>query len=471
LLLVSTVPIMVLGAWDWYGVGLAALAVAIGVAILRYRLYDIDVVINKTVVYASLAVFIGAVYVAVVVGLGTLLGSQGEPNAALSIFATAIVAIAFQPVRERVQRFANRLVYGQRATPYEVLARFSETVATLGADELLAHTAATLRDATGALGACVWLRSGAELTTAAAAPPETLPDLGPAGLVDGGLPELPGDGSAAIVHQEELLGALTITKAKGDPLTPRDRQVLAALASQAGEVVRNASLTAALQARLEQLTAQAEELRRSRQRIVAAEDDERRSLERNIHDGAQQHLVALAVKLKLARTLAARAPDKAKVVVTQLRAQVDDTVAALRELASGIYPSVLEARGIVAALEAQTQSVPVPVTIEGDGLGRYPIESEATAYFCCLEALQNVAKYAWASHARVSLAERDGELGFSVRDDGRGFDPDTTPFGSGLRNIADRVGAAQGTVTVESAPGAGTTVTGRIPATRLEAAA
>ncbi|MDP8956536.1 MAG: histidine kinase, partial [Actinomycetota bacterium] len=280
---------------DWI-LGLLALTVGLGIpvattiAVLKYRLYDIDVVINKTVVYGALAGFITVVYVGIVVGIGTAIGQGDRPNLGLSILATAVVAVAFQPVRERVQRFANRLVYGKRATPYEVLSDFGERMAsTVATEDLLPRMAEILAQGTGAARTEVWLKVGPELRRAAAFPkdehdaPKVLP-LSPA--------ELPviqnTDRSVPVQHQGELLGALSVTKARGEPLTPGDAKLLDDLASQAGLVLRNVKLI--------------EELRASRQRLVAAQDDERRRIERNIHDGAQQQLVALNVKLGLAKT-------------------------------------------------------------------------------------------------------------------------------------------------------------------------
>jgi signal transduction histidine kinase len=282
-----------------------------------------------------------------------------------------------------------------------------------------------------------------------------------------GLAEVPGERSAPILDGGELVGALTITKGE-DTLVPADQELLDNLASQAGQIVRNARLTADLQTRLEQLATQSRELRRSRQRIVAAQDDERRALERNIHDGAQQYLVALAVKLRLTKTLVTRAPDRASTMLDQLRGEVGDTLAALRELASGIYPAGLEEGGVARALESATHDFPVPTVIDSDGFHRYPIESEATVYFCCLEGLQNVAKYAGASRATVRLRDDGGTIAFSVQDDGIGFDPGSTVWGSGLRNISDRIAAARGNIQITSAPGVGTTISGRIPVKTLE---
>ncbi|HEX3326722.1 MAG TPA: histidine kinase [Actinomycetota bacterium] len=447
----------------------ALIPAAIGIAILRHRLYDIDIVINKTVVFGSLAAFITAVYVAIVVGIGSAIGQGSKPNLGLSILATAVVAVAFQPVRERVQRFANRLVYGKRSTPYEVLSRFAQTIASsYGTEELLPRTAQTLRDATGASLACVWLLVQDRLVPAAVSPAEDQALLHGRDLISGAIPSVPGERSAPIVDAGKLLGALTISKSE-DAVVPADQELLDNLASQAAQIVRNALLTADLHARLQQLSEQSQELRRSRQRIVAAQDDERRVLERNIHDGAQQHLVALAVKLKLTKSLVTRAPERATTMLSQLRGQVGDTLTALRELASGIYPAALEEGGVGRALQEQVRDFPVATVIDADGIGRYPIESEATVYFCCLEALQNVGKYASAHRATVTLRDDGEAISFSVRDDGVGFDPATTAWGSGLRNISDRVAASRGSVEVSSVRGAGTTISGRIPVKTLQA--
>jgi signal transduction histidine kinase len=221
------------------------------------------------------------------------------------------------------------------------------------------------------------------------------------------------------------------------------------VASQAGLVLRNVRLI--------------EELRASRQRLVTAQDEERRRLERNIHDGAQQQLVALSVKLRLAETMADRDLAKAKALIEEVRGGTQEALDDLRDLARGIYPPLLADQGLAAALDAQARKAPLEVEVGPDSVGRYPQETEATAYFCVLEALQNVAKYANASRAVVRLGEERGRLVFSVSDDGRGFDVETTPRGSGLQNMADRLEALGGTIEIVSSPGSGTTITGRIP--------
>jgi signal transduction histidine kinase len=438
--------------------GVAGLPVAIGIALFRYRLYDIDIVISRTLVYGALAAFITAVYVGIVVGVGTLIGSGGQPNLALSIVATAIVAVAFQPVRERLQKVANRLVYGRRATPYEVLSEFSERVAeSYAADDVLPRMARVLAEGTGAEAATVWLRSGGQLRPAAAHPAGA---DGQAALgVDGQfLPQIPdADRAVPVRHQGELLGALAVKKRPGESLTPIEEKLLEDLAHQAGLVLKNVGLTADLQARLT-------DLRASRQRLVKAQDDERRKLERNLHDGAQQHLVALKVKLGLADVLLTKDPEKGKRTLGELKGDVDEALNTLRDLARGIYPPLLAEQGLRAALEAQGRKSTVPVTVDADGLGRYPQDVEAAVYFCCLEAVQNTAKYALANQVTIRLRQADGELTFEVRDDGKGFDPATAIKGTGLQNMEDRLDALGGGVTIQTSPGAGVVLSGHLPA-------
>jgi signal transduction histidine kinase len=435
-------------ALGWFGVGLPA---ATGVAIFKHRLYDIDVVISRTLVYGSLAVFITAVYVGIAVGIGALVGGGGKPNLGLSILATAIVAVGFQPVRERVQKVANRLVYGKRATPYEVLSQFSERVAeSYASDDVLPRMARVLAEGTNADLAEVWLRTGESLHRAAVFP---LDDATPAAVhLNGTALVIPGaDRSVVVRHQGEVLGALTVTKRRGEQITPIEVKLMDDLAHQAGLVLKNVGLTADLQARLV-------DLRASRQRLVAAQDDERRKLERNLHDGAQQHLVAIKVKLGLVEMLATRDPEKAKATIVSLKHDADEALETLRDLARGIYPPLLAEKGLSTALEAQARKATLPVTVEANGIGRYPQDTEAALYFCILEALQNIQKYAQASSATVRLRTDGDQLSVEVADDGRGFDVSTTIRGNGLTNMEDRLDALGGTLHIVSSPGGGTTL-------------
>ena len=257
-------------------------------------------------------------------------------------------------------------------------------------------------------------------------------------------------------HEGELLGAISVDEHTGEPLSREADQLLQHLASQAGLVLRNARLTEELRARLVELQA-------SRQRIVAAQDERAKQLERNIHDGAQQQLVALAVKLRVAEGLAQREPARTKAMLAELQTEATSALEDLRDLARGIYPPLLADKGLPTALEAQARKAPLPVSVAPDGVGRYAPEIESALYFCCLEALQNVAKYAHATRADVRLSASLDELAFEVVDDGDGFDPSSS-HGTGLQGMADRMEALGGTLEIHSQEGGGTTVIGRIPA-------
>jgi signal transduction histidine kinase len=443
---------------------IALVPVAIGVAIFRYHLYDIDVVINKTLVYGSLAVFITGVYVAIVVGIGSLAQRGARPSLALPIAATAVVAIAFQPVRAWIQRLANRLVYGRRATPYQVLADFAGRMAgAYAAEDLLPRMARILAEGTGATRADVWLKTGGTFHDGAAWPADA-PPLPPARATAADVPAYAAaDRILPVRYEGEVLGALSVSKRPGESLTPTEDRLLADLAAQVGLVLKNAGLR-------EQLLARLEEIRASRQRLVAAQDEERRRIERNIHDGAQQQLVALAIKLSITESLIGTDTEGEREMLAELRQDAASAVEDLRDLARGIYPPLLASRGLAAALEAQARKAPVPTSVAADGVGRYPQDVEAAVYFCVLEALQNVAKYAGASRAEVRLAASGHDLRFEVSDDGAGFDPKSRGYGTGLQGMADRLHAHGGTLDVRSAPGAGTTIAGRLPCRVLEAA-
>jgi signal transduction histidine kinase len=434
-----------------------ALPVAAGIAIFKYRLYDIDIVIRRTLVYGALALFITAVYVGIAVGIGALIGGGGKPNLGLSILATAIVAVGFQPVREQLQKVANRLVYGKRATPYEILSQFSDRVAgSYAIDDVLPRMAQVLAEGTGAQRADVWLRTGAVLRNAASWP-SVAAVIEPVAVMNDAIRFLPHTDRVVEVRQNsELLGALSVTKRVRGALTPIEEKLLSDLAHQAGLVLRNVRLTADLQARLD-------DLRASRQRLVAAQDNERRRLERNLHDGAQQHPVAIKVKLGLVEMLTTRDPEKAKATIVDLKHDADEALETLRDLARGIYPPLLAEKGLAAALRSQAGKATLPVRVEADGVARYPQEIEAALYFCTLEALQNVQKYAAASAVDVCVSESNGQVCIQVTDDGQGFDVSTATRGAGLTNMEDRLDALGGTLELESTRGTGTRLRARVP--------
>ncbi|MEO8477591.1 MAG: sensor histidine kinase [Actinomycetota bacterium] len=438
-----------------YGLLSLMLTIAVGVpgsyliAIYRYRLYDLDLVVKKTVVFALMVAAVVMLYllVAVVVPL-LLVGAGGHLQVGAVALGVAIGILVF-PVRARAQRLADRLVYGRRATPYEVLTSFSGRVGeTYSTDDVLPRMAQILAQGVGADAARIWLLVGSSLRPEAAWP-AGLPSAAAVPVADGSVPTISGQDVVAVHHQGEMLGALSVTMPASDPMTPAKGRLVHDLASQAGLVLRNVRLIG--------------ELRASRQRLVAAQDDERRKLERDIHDGVQQQLVALAVKLKLADTMVDRDVEKAHAALAQLGVDAQRTLEDLRDLARGIYPPLLADKGLVAALESQARRASTPVTVESDGVGRYSRDVEATVYFCALEALNNVAKYANASSVSIALAERDGAMEFRVIDDGSGFDHEATSYGTGLQGMADRLDAVGGSLTVESRAGSGTNVSGRVP--------
>jgi signal transduction histidine kinase len=418
---------------------------AVAVALLKYHLYDLDVVVKKTVLYVTVA---GLLLVAFAVAAVLVGGIFGRSQRA-AVIAAAVIGVAVWPAIRIARRVADRIVYGGRATPYEVLTSFgrrmSETYAT---DDVVDRTAQLLASATGASSAAVWLRVGREIR-----PAGTWPAAGPVGraiAMDGDeLPMLPADWAEPVRDRGELLGALAVTMPANDPIGPGRQRLLRDLADQAGLALRNVRLI--------------EELRASRQRLVAAEDEGRRRLERNIHDGVQQQLVALAVKLRLADGMIDRDTTKAHDAIAALQDDASAALEDLRDLARGIYPPLLADQGLRAALEAQAQKATTPVRVDGVSIGRYPREIESTVYFCALEAMNNIAKYAEATAASVRLEQRDGFLRFTVRDDGRGFDPRATAGGTGLQGMTDRLEAVGGSLLVESAIGSGTTVIGTVP--------
>jgi signal transduction histidine kinase len=342
------------------------------------------------------------------------------------------------------------LVYGERATPYEVLSGLSDRFgASYSTEDVLPRLVQILAAGTGATQAGVWLRVGPDLRCAARWPSDADEAIAGVRLAGDDLPEFPGmDHAFAVRHQGELLGALTVAVPPSDPLTPSQEKMLQDLAAQAGLVLRNVRLV--------------EDLRASRQRIVAAQDERAKALERNLHDGAQQQLVALAVKVRLMEGLIRKDPEKATAMAREVGADAGDALENLRDLARGIYPPLLADKGLVAALEGQARKTAIPTEVLVENVGRYSQDVEAAVYFCTLEALNNVAKYSGATRAEVRLAQTNGELTFEVIDDGGGFDPSETGYGTGLQGMADRLDALGGRLEVRSSPGAGTTITGRV---------
>ncbi len=416
-------------------------------------------VLADALVLAGLVAFVVLVYVVLVLGLGALLGHTSSPDVALSVIATAVVALAFDPVQTRLERAASRAVNHGQLSPYDVLRRFSETVTgSYDSEELPARMARVLADGTGAEWAQVWLVVSDEPQLAATWPPGATTE---------------GKGvrrSLPVRDAGELLGELVVREREHRPLSSVEARLFTGLADQAGPVLRGARLHAELSQRAEQLSARAEELRMSRQRLVAAQDAERRTLERDIHDGAQQHLVALAVNLRLAETLSHRSRERAEKLLVAQEIAAAEAIDVLLALSRGIYPRQLGAEGLVPALTTAVATSTIPVAITATGVGQYAAAVEATAYFCCLEAVQNAAKHSGASSIRVSLDGDGSTLGFVVEDDGTGFDPSAATEGTGLANLRDRIESAGGTLVIDTTPGGGTRISAWLPSPELSAA-
>ena len=453
----QTVPYAITPFLVYFGI-----PAAMAIAILRRRLFDIDVIISRALLVTLLSAGVTAVYAAIVLGIGTLAGSGSDPL--LTIAAAVVIALVFQPLRQRAARLANRLVYGERATPYQVLSDFATCMAgQLDLGGALDRMVSLLGGASGASRVEAWIRVGTELRPSAAWPAGSAPSApvqlnGAAG--GGGLPVLdPAARVAPVRHGEDLLGAISLSKPPNEPLTSTEDSLLQHLASQASLVMRNAQLTAELRATIDQLLA-------SRRRLVEAQDAERRRIERNLHDGAQQQLIALAIQLGLLAE-SADDPECIRQAIPDLKAQLSAALDDLRALARGIYPPLLAEQGLVMALRAQAARSPVPVVLKAGQIGRYPQEAESTVYFCALEALQNVAKHARATAATIRLSGSAEVLEFSVSDDGAGLPATGTSHGSGLQGMSDRLAAHGGTLDIRSQPGQGTTITGRLkfPAT------
>jgi two-component system, NarL family, sensor kinase len=439
--------------WPWQAVWVPVSMVLIFgflatyvVAVLRFRLHDLDVAINRTVVASVLAALVTALYLGVVVGVGSLVGRSSQ-RPLLPLLAVGLVAVLFEPARRRVRRLVDRWLYGRDADAYEVLSELATQLRDAGASDTVPDRVADLLvRGTGA--------SGARITMTADGAPLVLAE---AGSVDAAPPVL----TAPILHDGEVLGEVALSSRAGSDLAPDATALVDDVAGTLGAVLRNAVLTA-------ELTAQVDELRRSRTRLLTAHDEARRELERDLHDGAQARLVALRLQLGLAATHAAALPDTegSAALRAQLERLGDDTdvaIRSLRDLSRGLHPPVLETAGVAAALRAGVRGLPVEVTVEAADLGRAPRAVETAVYFCCLEAVKNAASHADARRIHVTLERLEGWLAFTVEDDGRGFDPTSVTNGRGLTNLEDRIRGLHGRFELDTGPGRGTRVRGELP--------
>ncbi len=422
-------------------VSFSLIPITIGIAITRHGLYGIDSLISRTLLVGALGLFITGVYVGIVVGIGTLIG-QRHPSVWLSVIATALVAVAFQPAREWLKRGVNRLVYGARATPYEVLSNFASSMAgryTTG--ELLPRIAQTVSECLGGAHVEVWLGGVDRMVREASWPTSEGAGRSSVLLTDStDLSVLAADRLVPVRHRGELLGAITVSRSGAEPVTPTEDEVLEHVASQAGLVLRNLRLV--------------DDLQSSRQRLVTSQDDQRRRLERDLHDGAQQSLVAVALMLRMASNQTDTAVLRSS--IAQAADQLQAAIAELRELARGIHPAILTDRGLVPAVGSLVERCPVPVEVHNAVARRLPAQVEGTLYFVVAESLTNVAKYAHATRVSVTLLDAGDTVSLEVVDDGIGGAD--RGGGSGLMGLADRVSVVDGTFTLHSPPGEGTRV-------------
>jgi signal transduction histidine kinase len=446
----------------------------------------VDRMLVRSIETGGIVVMIGVVYLLVVLGFGDAPDHAQRRVLGLSMIAAGLVSLAYVPIRTRLTDFANRRVYGRRRAPDEALQTFGARMSrAIALDELMLQLAESLQRSLRLVAAEVWTGTDGLLERVAAVPDrgpkrirlkaEEVPVIARSHVSGNAWMQvwLPGvlsehDGRvvrvAPMAHSGELLGLLVCARSEGDAaFTEEEERVLTELARQVGLALHNSRLDTALQVSLDDLRVANEELIASRARIVAAADHSRRQIERDLHDGAQQHLVALAVKLGLARQLLDADPATVATLLEELRGDAQATLTALRELAHGIYPPLLMDRGLSEALRAAANRAVLPAEVRAD-VGRYDSDVEAAVYFCCLEAMQNAGKHAGeGARMSVTVTASESELCFEVADDGAGFDAtDAARTGHGFVNMADRLGAIGGSLDVDSAPGRGTRVRGGI---------
>ncbi len=457
-----------IASWSASALGVAFLtfgfpffAFCYGMAIWRDQLFDVDVVVSRTILFGFLAAFIGLVYVSVVYGIGSLIGSFGGGDW-LALVATVVVAVAFQPARARLERAANRLVYGSRATPYEVLAGLTARMGRTDSSELVwEQLAERLAAGTGATHTVIWRAS----QNGSFVPLGSWSISGSSyGLPTDNIPaeELP-TASVLIESSGDTLGALSVEKRQGEELHSSEAQLIKDLAGSAALLMEKERLDDAL-------LRQREEIYDSRKALLSAQDTERQRLEEQLSRGTQQRLRSL--KTELSRAAQTARDEHAELIGGQLDALTSQTQIALDEitaLAQGLFPPLLESEGVGSALRNFVTNSPFPVLIESSLKCRFDIDDELAVYFSVAEALTNAAKYSEANAVDVELAEHDGALTFVVRDDGVGFAAESmmAGVGTGLTGIRDRLEAVGGSLEVISQPGNGTEVRGTTAARQL----
>lgn len=423
----------------WNAVGITGLLVpvSIAIAVLRHRLFDIDIVINRSLVYGGLTAAVVLVYVSTAAVLGSLLRAEGA--FAASLLATGVAALAALPVRDRLQRAVNRLMYGDRDEPYRAISRLGDRLsASLTTEEVLPTVVATVASALRLPYVAIELGSGDVTTIAAATGEAAASELVRLPLVDRG----------------EVIGDLIVApRSRGERFSRADRELLEGLAREAGKAARSVRLAA--------------EVEHSRRQLVAAREEERRRLRRDLHDGLGPTLAGARLKLEAARAIAERRPTDAAALLDELDANLAGVLDEVRRISRGLRPPVLDELGLMPALRAQaaTFAVDAGLELQVDGpadLPPLPAAVEAAAYWITLEALTNVRRHSAATHCavRVRLGER---LELEVEDDGIGIAPGT-PSGVGLTAMRERAREVGGSCEVRTGGHApGTQILARLP--------
>lgn len=432
---------------------LVVVAASLVIGLVKPDLFDIDRAMRRSLVYVPLWLAIAGAYIGVAALLGMAASGQGLQ---LAIAVTIVATVMFEPARRALVARAGRWAFGESLSGEELVRRLGATLEhTLDSEQLTAAIVTTAREGLG--------RRWAQISVNGREP------------VTDGEPPRPGERpalSAPLVHAGERLGEIACGPRVRGRTQASDRELFETLAWQAALALHNAQLAGELGRSLEAIRAQAGELAASRSRIVAAEEAARRQIERDIHDGAQQELVALIARIGLARSQLGRNPVRLGETLGDLQDEARQALENLRQLASGIHPAVLSDHGIVEAIEGRAARFPLGVTIECDAqmrTARFGEAVEGAAYFFVCEGFANALKHARAERVRVRLSRALGRLEVEVSDDGGGFDVGTTAR-SGLAGIADRLETLGGSLAVDSASGRGTTLTARLPLDEAEVA-
>jgi signal transduction histidine kinase len=464
----------------------------IALAVLRYRLWELDLFISRAIVYGTIWVALSTAFIALAIGAGLL---AGGPGVLVPLLLALAVAVAGRPLHARLEKLVRRLVYGPEPAGYAAIVRYAEMLTEASRSGTLAQAIAeSVRRALGANWAGVWLHvqsGGASILHPAAiagrdiGPPGVAPvgqvaalQAATGGFLAGDMPsevatlgtllDIEPSALVPLVAGEDLVGIIACGQRPRHALVSSDLELLGVLGREAALSLRNVRLESELRQRLDEIEEQAEQLRRSRQRLVGVQDAERRRIERDLHDGVQQQLVALAAKLKRASLAAPAAPAETQQLLTEMSTEAEETVFALQELARGIYPSLLADQGLPAALRTHAARVPVAVRVEVEPAlagRRFGRDLEAALYFVALEAMANAQKHAIGAELTLSMhgADDSRRLALEVHDDGPGFRPGEPTGGSGLQNMDDRIAAVGGTLDIDSRPGAGTWIRAEVP--------